>query len=132
MNKVYDRVDFEQIVESIKEKFNDDKDLYFCNFEEILRNNDTFEEMYNKFKEEAIDEYVSKYDYEMEEIVNSYGVFKAIRSYQKEYGEFIIDSGCNFKYYNQLGYLVIEEYMSENNYCEKTKDSIKEDYKNNE
>jgi len=63
---------------------------------------------------EVIDCYVSRYGEEAREVVEKYGVFKAIEEYENEYGKFEIDKceNCNYMklYYNLINTFIMENY----------------------
>jgi len=65
---------------------------------------------YYDIKHEVIDEYCMKYDYQAKEIVNSYGVFKAIKLHQDQYGEFEINENES-KNYLILFYVILDEQL---------------------
>lgn len=49
------------------------------------------EDNYYDIKHQAVDDYVSHFDYDMKELVNQYGFFKAIKLYTNSFGEYTID-----------------------------------------
>ena len=57
---------------------------------------------------EAIDDYVVQFEYDMKKIVNDYGVFKAIKLYKDDFGEYVIDDSES-KNYMLLGYIIIKD-----------------------
>lgn len=59
-------------------------------------------------KHEVIDDYCVKFEKDAKEIVNKYGIFKAIKLHQDNFGEFIINDREN-KNYLMLFYLIIDE-----------------------
>ena len=80
-------------------------------------------------RHEEIDAYCVRYDYEAKEIVDKYGVFKAIKLYQDQYGEYVIDDN-EHKNYMLLYYLIIEEQLMDD-YQEKL-ENYKGDYNEDE
>jgi hypothetical protein len=83
-------IDFDYILNSI------------CDTEEVNEDN------YYDYLHEAIEGYVMRYDYEMEKLVNDYGVFKAIKLYKDDFGEYVIDDNES-KNYLTLGYIIIKK-----------------------
>ena len=65
---------------------------------------------------EIIDEYIVCEDEDIvKKIVHKYGVFKAIKDYTCEYGDFDIDPDLSFmKTYGTLAYFIVNEYIREN------------------
>ena len=65
---------------------------------------------------EIIDEYIRCEDEDfVKKIVHTYGLFKAIRDYTCEYGEFNIDPDLSFmKTYGTLAYYIVDGYFREN------------------
>jgi len=65
---------------------------------------------------EIIDEYIcSEHEHFIRELVHTYGVFKAIKDYNCEYGEFTIDPDLSFvKNYGTLAYYIVNDYIREN------------------
>jgi hypothetical protein len=83
-------IDFDYILNSI------------CDTEEVNEDN------YYDYLHEAIDGYVMRYDYEMKKLVNDYGVFKAIKLYKDDFGDFEINDNES-KNYLTLGYIIIKK-----------------------
>ena len=51
----------------------------------------------------------------IKELVNTYGVFKAMKDYTCEYGDFDIDSDLSFvKTYGTLACFIVNEYIRDN------------------
>ena len=96
--------------------------ILICNSSEEHKDDDTW--FYDALHE-VIDCYVSRYDEEAREVVEKYGVFKAIKDYENEYGEFEIDKceNCN---YMKLYYHLIYDFIMEN-YREKLESPPTED-----
>lgn len=90
--------------------------------EEIHKDDDTW---YYDALHEVVNCYVSRYDEEAREVVEKYGVFKAIEDYENEYGKFEIDKceNCN---YMKLYYHLIYNFIMEN-YREKLESPPTED-----
>lgn len=86
---------------------------HISNFCEFLN-----EKLYYDNIHDAVNDYVVHYDYEIKEIVDKYGVFKAIQLRKDSYGEFEIDKNEN-KNYMTLGYVIISEEVK-NKYPENT------------
>lgn len=90
--------------------------------EEIHKDDDTW---YYDALHEVIDCYVSRYDEEAREVVEKYGVFKAIKDYENEYGNFEIDKS-EHKNYMRLYYHIIYDFIMEN-YREKLESALTDD-----
>ena len=65
---------------------------------------------------DMIDNYIVCEDEDIvKKIVHKYGVFKAIKDYTCEYGEFDIDPNLSFmKTYGTLAYYIVDDYIREN------------------
>jgi hypothetical protein len=73
----------------------------------------------NDFQDELhdmIDNYIVSEDEDIvKKIVHKYGVFKAIKDYTCEYGEFHIDADLSFlKTYGTLAYYIVDDYIRNN------------------
>ena len=76
------------------------------------KDSDDFQdELYN-----IIDEYIcGEHEHYIDKLVHTYGVFKAIKDYTGEYGEFTVDPDLSFvKTYRTLAYYIIDDYIREN------------------
>jgi hypothetical protein len=65
---------------------------------------------------DMIDNYIVSEDEDIvKKIVHKYGVFKAIKDYTCEYGEFHIDPDLSFlKTYGTLAYYIVDDYIRNN------------------
>ena len=65
---------------------------------------------------EILDEYIcGEQEQFIRDLVHTYGVFKAMKDYSCEYGDFDIDSDLSFvKTYGTLAYFIINEHIREN------------------
>ena len=63
-----------------------------------------------------IDSYVCSEEQNIiKKIVDKYGVFKALKEYVCEYGEFNVDEDlCFFKTYGDLAHFIIDDYIQDN------------------
>jgi len=77
-----------------------------------------------------VDTYIVKHcdEDEIISIVNGYGVFKAIKVYQDNYGDFNLDDLSFNHTYGTLVYTIIDEYINNNDIVVESPDTTAEDY----
>lgn len=78
----------------------------------IREREDVNEDNYYDYLYELIDQYVIRYDYDMKELVDSYGVFKAIKLYSDNFGEYEINDN-ELKNYMMLGFLIVKDLFTD-------------------
>ena len=102
---------FDYIVETIKENIENAN---------IINEDDYYDELHS-----VIDDWVAGSTGEAKDLVNNYGFLNAIRLYQEEYGDFVVNDDDN-KVYMTLSYCIIKNWF-DNNY---SYDELKELNKN--
>jgi len=82
-------------------------------------------------RHDIIDGYIadSMYGDDVKSLVDCYGVFKAIKLYQNEFGEFNFDEDCFMKTYGTLAYVIIDTHLHEKDIIceEEDKDEVESD-----
>jgi hypothetical protein len=91
---------FDYIVETIKENIENAN---------IINEDDYYDELHS-----VIDDWVAGSTGEAKDLVNNYGFLNAIRLYQEEYGDFVVNDDDN-KVYMTLSYCIIKNWF-DNNY----------------